>query len=136
MDEFRSDRNPFSAPGSRAGRPVENIEVGDELTTCGYCGARTEWDSRLGDHPRRETCINCRQRYNVEDAPDDDISADDLFVCAKCGRQGDIEDSVAEIDLLLCAACADPLAAAEADRVDTLASKAAKGPPYDDFGKF
>lgn len=66
----------------RAHEPIQCIEVGEDPTTCIYCGTRTEldaieadfWDSRRPDAPVRENCPHCGQRYLVEDealGPDD-----------------------------------------------------------------
>jgi len=58
------------AKESRWRSPIENIEVGEEQTTCIYCGARTKLISTQEDGVRHEECLHCSQNYHVTDAPD------------------------------------------------------------------
>lgn len=65
------------AKGSRANEPIQGLEVGEELTTCVYCGTRTELIEpdildADGEHARREDCPHCGQRYHVYDADEED----------------------------------------------------------------
>jgi len=57
----------MTAKGSRAGLPVKTIEVGEEPTTCIYCGSRTNMIGIALNGKRREVCIHCEQQYDVED---------------------------------------------------------------------
>lgn len=53
-------------PNERADEPIEHVEAGEEVITCGHCGARTAILSEYSDGSRHERCSDCGQSYIVK----------------------------------------------------------------------
>lgn len=64
--------------GERKHEQIETIIVGEELTVCYHCGARTKLEGFWIENYRRESCLHCEQRYDVEDEDETDGFGDEL----------------------------------------------------------
>lgn len=60
-----------SAPaGSRAGEAQIVQDAGEEMHHCGFCGTRTVEREWTDDNAILSECLNCKQRYRIEDGDD------------------------------------------------------------------
>lgn len=109
----------MTAKESRFGEPRIAIEVGEEPTVCGYCGARTEILEVHLDSTRIEECLGCRQQYHVTDVIEDigEEAPQSGFEPSEMSNREGVEATADDLQHLF-------------------GTKPTKPSPYPDFGSF
>lgn len=125
--------------GSRLLEPIVDVEVGEEMHHCGYCGTRTILDDAAyyAGGSRHHDCPHCGQKYSVTDEEDEYDLGEIEILDEKTGEVTGMTgpDKPTVLDGVL--ADLAPTGMPEASQEDLNRLFGIKPSPYgDDFGSF